>query len=115
MVIQQGDVFWVSIRTPLGAEPGFRRPVVVIQNNAFNASAIRTAVCCAITSNLSLAEAPGNVRLARGEARLPKPCVVNVSQIVTVDKAMLTEKIGQIAATRLREVMEGVQLVLRIM
>lgn len=115
MVIQQGDVFWANIRIPTGSEPGFRRPVVVIQNNAFNASAIRTTVCCAITSNLSLAEATGNVRLARGEAKLPKPCVVNVSQIVTVDKASLTENIGQLATTRLLEVMEGVQLVLRIM
>ncbi|MFZ1397711.1 MAG: type II toxin-antitoxin system PemK/MazF family toxin, partial [Candidatus Promineifilaceae bacterium] len=86
MVINQGDVFWLFAGMLSGSEPGFRRPHVVIQNNVFNHSQINTTVVCAITSNLQRAQVPGNVRLYKGEANLPKPSVVNVSQLFTVDK-----------------------------
>ena len=112
MVIQQGDVFWVNLEEPRGAEPGYRHPHVVMQNNLFNKSAINTVVLCALTSNLKRAQAPGNVFLAKGEANLPKPCVVNVSQLVTVDKSDLGEKIGSLSKERLRQILEGIKLLL---
>lgn len=87
MVISQGDVFWVDLGVPSGSELGFRRPHVVIQNNLFNQSRVSTVVICALTSNLKRASAPGNVQLFTGEANLPKPGVVNVSQLFTVDKS----------------------------
>jgi mRNA interferase MazF len=112
MVIQQGDVFWLDIGEPFGAEPGWRRPHVVIQNNAFNIGRIQTVVTCAITSNLRLARAPGNVLLHKGEANLPKTSVVNISQIVTVDKRRFIEKVGALSDSRLRNVLAGVRLLI---
>ena len=112
MVIVQGDVYWVDLREPLGSGLGFRHPHVVIQNNVFNASGIGTVVVCALTSNLRRARAPGNVLLEQGEARLPKASVVNVSQIFTVDKSALGEKIGAVSARRIQQILTGVYLVL---
>lgn len=110
MVINQGDVFWLHAGMPLGSEPGFRRPHVVIQNNVFNHSQINTTVVCAITSNLHRAQVPGNVRLFKGEANLPKPSVVNVSQLLTIDKRILTEKIGTLPKDRILQILDGLQL-----
>ena len=110
MVISQGDVFWVDLDDPSGSEPGYRHPHVVIQNNLFNRSRINTVVVCALTSNLNRASAPGNVLLALREANLPKRSVVNVSQIFTVDKTQLGEKIGTLSAKRVREILNGIQL-----
>lgn len=110
MVINQGDVFWLFAGMPSGSEPGFRRPHVVIQNNVFNHSQINTTVVCAITSNLQRAQVPGNVRLYKGEANLPKPSVVNVSQLFTVDKRFLTEKIGSLSKERIQQIVDGLQL-----
>ncbi|MCC6604010.1 MAG: type II toxin-antitoxin system PemK/MazF family toxin [Anaerolineae bacterium] len=110
MVINQGDVFWFFVGIPSGSEPGFRRPHVVIQNNVFNHSQINTTVVCAITSNLHRAQVPGNVRLYQGEANLPKPSVVNVSQLFTVDKRLLTEKIGSLSKERIQQIVAGLQL-----
>jgi mRNA interferase MazF len=110
MVINQGDVFWVELDDPSGSEPGYRHPHVVIQSNLFNRSRINTVVVCALTSNLKRAEAPGNVLLKLREANLPKPSVVNVSQIFTVDKTQLTEKIGVLSARRVREILNGFRL-----
>jgi len=110
MVIRQGDVFWVELGTPSGAGPGYRHPHVVIQNNLFNRSRIQTVVVCAITSNLQRAQAPGNVRVEKGEANLPKPSVVNVSQLFTVDKRDLIEKIGTLPAQRVRQILDGIRL-----
>lgn len=107
MVINQGDVFWIDLGEPLGSEPGYRHPHVVIQNNVFNRSRINTVVVCALTVNLKRAAAPGNVLLELGEANLPKPSVVNVSQIFTVDKIQLGEKIGTLSAKRVREILKG--------
>ncbi|MEZ4592465.1 MAG: type II toxin-antitoxin system PemK/MazF family toxin [Chloroflexota bacterium] len=112
MVINQGDVFWLFAGIPSGSEPGFRRPHVVIQNNVFNHSQINTTVVCAITSNLSRGQVPGNVRLYKGEANLPKPSVVNVSQLFTVDKRFLTEKIGSLSKERIQEIVDGLQLLI---
>ena len=112
MVVEQGDVFWVELGDPSGSGPGYRHPHVVIQNNVFNQSRIRTVVVCAITSNVRLAAAPGNVRLPRGEANLPKASVVNVSQLYTVDRTDLVEKIGSLAPARMDQVLEGVRLLI---
>ena len=112
MVVEQGDVFWVDLGDPSGSGPGYRHPHVVIQNNVFNQSRMRTVVVCAITSNVRLAAAPGNVRLPRGEANLPKASVVNVSQLYTVDKTDLVEKIGSLSPARMDQVLEGVRLLI---
>jgi mRNA interferase MazF len=113
MVIRQGDVFWVEGDEPLGSEPGLRRPYVVIQNDAFNLGRIQTVVVCALTTNLRLASAPGNVLLAQGEANLPKTSVVNVTQILTVDKAFLVEKSGSLSHRRLGQILRGIHLLLK--
>ncbi len=114
-MIGQGDVFWVALGRPSGSAPGYRHPHVVVQNNVFNCSRISTVVLCALTSNLKRAAAPGNVLLAKGEANLPKRSVVNVTQMVTVDKADLVEKIGTLSRDRVEEVLDGVSLVLEPM
>ena len=110
MVINQGDLFWVDLGEPSGSEPGYRHPHIVIQNNVFNRSRINTVVVCALTSNLARAEAPGNVLLEVGEANLCRPSVVNVSQIFTVDKRDLTEKIGSLSRKRVVQILDGVRL-----
>jgi mRNA interferase MazF len=110
MVIQQGDVFWVELEEPTGSEPGYRHPHVVIQNNVFNRSRIRTVVVCALTSNFRRATAPGNVLLESGEANLPRQSVVNISQIFTVDKSQLGENIGTLSARRVRDILHGIRL-----
>ena len=112
MVIRQGDVYWVDLGSPAGSAPGYKHPHVVVQNDLFNRSRIRTVVVCAVTSNLKRAGAPGNVLLPRKEANLPKRSVVNVSQIFTADKADLVEKIGTLSARRKQEVLDGVKLLL---
>jgi mRNA interferase MazF len=111
MVINQGDIFWVDLGKPSGSEPGYRHPHVVIQNNVFNRSKIATVVVCTLTSNLKRGKAPGNILLDPGEANLPKQSVVNVSQIFTIDKSQLTEKIGTLSTERIRQILDGVQLV----
>jgi mRNA interferase MazF len=113
MVISQGDIYWLVLDEPRGSEPGFRHPFVVIQNDAFNKSKISTAVVCALTSNLKLASAPGNVLLKKGEANLPKTSVVNVSQVLTVDKSDLIEKIGQLSKKRVGEVVSGFDFLIK--
>ncbi len=110
MVIKQGDVFWIDLGDPLGSGLGYRHPHVVIQNDLFNRSRINTVLVCVITSNLKRAAAPGNVLLNKGEANLPKSCVVNVSQITTVDKAWLVEKVGALSPERVTQVLAGIRL-----
>lgn len=107
MVIHQGEVYWVDFGEPGGSEPGYRRPAVVVQNGVFNASNIRTVVVCALTSNLRHAEAPGNMLLVPGEANLREQSVVNVSQVFTLDKRDLLEKVGSLSGERIREVVSG--------
>lgn len=112
MVIKQGDIYWVELGEPGGSEPGYRHPHVVVQNNLFNSSKIRTTVVCPLTSNLNRAGSPGNVLLDKKESKLPKQSVVNVSQIFTVDKAQLEEYVGTLSLKRVREILAGVRLVL---
>ena len=112
MVIRQGEIYWIDLGEPSGSEPGYRHPHIVIQNNVFNRSRINTVVVCVLTSNLKRAEAPGNVLLEEGEANLPKQSVVNVSQIFTVDKKDLVEKIGTVSPKRIEEILAGIKLVL---
>ena len=111
--IRQGDVYWVDFGEPEGSEPGFIRPCVVVQNDVFNSSRINTVVVCAITSNLKLERSPGNVLLKKGEAKLPKDSVVNITQLVTVDKDFLVEKIGTLPTVKIRRVLDGISLLLR--
>ena len=110
--MQRGEIWWADLPEPSGSEPGFRRPVLVIQDDAFNASQIRTVIVAVITSNLALADAPGNVFLPRKKTGLPRDSVLNVSQILTLDRSMLTELIGALSGDLQDEVDEGLRLVL---
>jgi mRNA interferase MazF len=112
MDIKQGDIYWIDFGIPEGSEPGYKHPHVVIQNNIFNASKINTVVICALTSNLKRAKAPGNVLLKKGEGNLKKDSVVNISQIITVDKLNLIEKIGSLSSSRVKQIIEGVKLLI---
>jgi len=112
MEIKQGDVYWIDQDEPEGSEPGFRRPFVVVQNNLFNRSKINTVVVCALTTNLVRAKAPGNVPLSEGEAGLSKPSVVNISQLVTVDKRDLGEYIGSLSQSKIERIVQGINLLL---
>ncbi len=112
MVIKQGDIFWLNLGVPSGSGPGFKHPHVVIQNNIFNHSRINTVVVCALTSNLKRSKAPGNVLLKKGEANLKKESVVNISQIITVDKTDLIEKIGSLSLVRITQITEGINLLI---
>lgn len=112
MKIQQGDIFWIDLGSPRGSEPGYMHPYVVIQNNIFNDSRINTVVVCAVTSNLIRAAAPGNILLKKGEGNLPKDSVVNISQIITVDKVDCVEMIGHLSGERTKQIIEGVRLLI---
>lgn len=111
MVISQGDIFRVELGEPRGSEPGYRHPYVIIQNDVFNASRIHTTIGIALTSNLSKAKIPGNVLLKKEEANLPKASVVNVTQVMTIDKSDLKEKIGHLSTIRGIEILNGNHLV----
>jgi len=110
MVIRQGEIYWVNLSDPKGSEPGYRHPHIVIQNNLFNASRISTTVVCSLTSNLNRENVPGNVPLNKGEANLTRKSIVNISQIFTVNKSDLVEKIGPVSKKRMTEVLEGIKL-----
>jgi mRNA interferase MazF len=112
--MKRGEVWWATLPGPTGSGPGYRRPVLVVQSNPFNLSRIATVVVAAITSNLSLAEAPGNVRLGRGDSGLPRASVVNVSQLVTLDRQRLSGKVRALPAPTMRQVDEGLRLVLGV-
>jgi mRNA interferase MazF len=112
VVINQGDVFWIDLGEPRGSEPGYRHPHVVIQNNVFNRSRLNTVVVCALTSNPKRAKAPGNVLLETDEANLSKQSVVNVSQLFTVDKSDLVERIGTLSRKRVRQILDGILLLI---
>lgn len=114
MVIRRGDLWWADLGEPSGSAPGFRRPVLVVQNDAFNASRIRTVIVLVITSNLRLLDAPGNVLLPARTSGLPKDSVANVSQIVTIDREMLSERVSSLDAVTLAAVGRGMRLVLQL-
>ncbi len=111
-MIAQGEVWWADLAEPAGSEPGFRRPVVVVQGDAFNGSALRTVVCLVLTSNVKWAEAPGNVLLPARATGLPQPSVANASQLVTLDRSALTERAGRLSASNLELVLAGIDVVL---
>ena len=112
MVINQGDIYWIELDEPEGSEPGNKHPHVILQNNLFNRSQIRTILVCPLTTNLKRASAPGNVLLDKKESNLPKQSVVNVSQVFTVDKAQLGEYVGTLPSKRITEILNGIKLVL---
>lgn len=112
MVISQGEVWWADIQAPRGSGPGFRRPVVVVQGDALNRSRIATVVCVPLTSNLKWAGAPGNVLLPARATSLPKDSVANVSQIVGLDKTLLTERVGKLSSTKIDLLFAGIDVVL---
>lgn len=112
MVIRQGEIYWVDLGEPKGSEPGYRHPHIVIQNNIFNISKINTVVVCILTSNLMRAKSPGNVLLDRGEANLLKESVINISQIYTVNKYDLIEKIGQVSEEKFQQILDGLKLLI---
>jgi mRNA interferase MazF len=108
----QGDVCWADLGEPKGLQPGFRRPVVVVQGDPLNRSRIATVVCVALTSNMKWSAAPGNVELSASATGLPKDSVANVSQIVTVDKTELSERVGKLPRAKLELVLAGIDVVL---
>jgi len=112
MVINQGDIYWIELDEPEGSEPGYSHPHVIVQNNLFNHSRIRTVLVCPLTSNIKRANAPGNVLLEKGESNIPKQSVVNVSQVFTVDKTQLDGYIGTVSTKRLTEILKGITLLL---
>lgn len=110
--MKRGDIWWAELPEPTASEPGYRRPVVIIQSNEFNKSRINTVVVVAITSNLRLANAPGNIKLPINKTGLDRESVANVSQIITIDKQFLTEQVGQLGSATRQQLNEGVKLVL---
>jgi mRNA interferase MazF len=112
--MERGEIWWAELPDPTASEPGFRRPVVIVQSNAFNRSRIRTVIAVVLTSNLRLAEAPGNVLVPASESGLPKDSVVNVSQVITVDRTFLTEKCGRLPTKLIKLIDEGLRLVLSL-
>jgi mRNA interferase MazF len=112
MVIFQGEIWWADLPHPAGSGPGFRRPVVVVQGDSFNRSKIATALCVPLTSNLKWADAPGNVLLQSRLTGLPKDSVANVSQVVALDKSLLTERVGKLSRAKTELVLAGINVVL---
>lgn len=112
--MQRGEIWWASLPEPAGSMPGYRRPVLIVQANAFNRSRIRTVIAIAITSNLRLAAAPGNVHLPSHSTGLPRDSVANVSQVITIDKSLLTERVGQLAARDMQRIDDGLRLALSL-
>ena len=115
MNYKRGEIWWADLEEPRGSESGYRRPVVIVQSNDFNKSKIRTVVVAVITSNMALAKAPGNISLGINKRiGLKKESVINVSQIITLDKTYLTEKIGALSTIQKQELAEGLKLILDI-
>jgi mRNA interferase MazF len=114
VVIERGQIWWADLGEPAGSAPGFRRPVLVVQSDAFNRSRLRTVLAVVLTSNLRLVEAPGNVLLPAKSTGLPKDSVANVSQVITVDRAFLADPAGRIRGQLLKNIDDGLRLVLAL-
>lgn len=112
MVIHQGDVWWVNLREPVGSEPAYRHPVIVVQCDDFNRTSINTIVCVAVTSNTNLVDKPGNVPLSNEDTGLPEDSVANVSHLFTLDRSVLKERVGTLPSDVLEEVLDGIEMVL---
>lgn len=111
-IIKQGDLYWAALPDPRGSEPGYDRPVVVVQQTAINSSEIRTVICVPLTTNVRLANVPGNVLLSQRKTTLNKPSVANVSQIVTLDKRFLKGYISTLSSEALEAVLDGIEFML---
>ena len=114
VVLERGDIWWADLPDPDDSGPGGRRPVVIIQNDVFNRSSIATTIVAIVTSNLGRAAAPGNVLMTARQSGLPKDSVVNVAQLFTVDRSILTTKVGSMSAPLLRRVEDGLRRVLEL-
>ena len=112
MVVAQGEIWWADLPDAAGSGPGFRRPVVIVQGEAFNRSNIATVVCVPLTTNLRLAQAPGNLLLPARASELAKDSAANVSQIVTIDRGLLTERAGRVSRSQLEAILDGIDIVL---
>lgn len=112
--MKRGEIWWASLEQPIGSGPGYRRPVLVVQADSFNDSRIATVLVAVITSNLALSEAPGNVRISKSDSKLSKAAVVNVSQILTLDRKYLTKRAGRLPDMVMNRVSEGLGLVLAL-
>ena len=112
MVVERGTIWWADLAEPRGSEPGYRRPLLIVQADSFNRSRIQTVLAVVLTSNLRLLDAPGNVLLPARAAGLPKDSVANVSQLITVDRDFLAEPVGKLTPKLLRQVDQGLRLVL---
>jgi mRNA interferase MazF len=110
--VQRGEIWWAGLEEPRGSEPGYRRPLLIVQADSFNRSRIETVIGVALTSNLRLVDAPGNVLLPKGSSGLSKDSVANISQVVTVDRDVLTERIGKVPNQVMAAVEHGLRLVL---
>ncbi len=114
MVIHRGEIWWANLTDPKGSAPGYRRPLLIVQADGFNHSRIATTIAVALTSNLRLVDAPGNVLLTKRASGLPKDSVANVSQFVTLDQDTLTERAGRIGGDLLAAVDAGLRLALAL-
>lgn len=114
MVVRRGDIWWCNLPSPRGSEPGYRRPVVVVQCDALNKSRLRTVLAVIVTSNLALAKLPGNVRLTRKQSGLPRESVVNVTQLITIDRDHLTERNGNLPHAVMERIDAGLRLALSL-
>jgi mRNA interferase MazF len=114
MVIKRGQIWWAELPEPAGSGPGYKRPLLIIQSNDFNKSRINTIIAAVITSNIRLSAAPGNILLSTKKSKLPKESVINISQLITIDKSFLTEKINTLPRSIMEKVDEGVRLVLQL-
>jgi mRNA interferase MazF len=114
MVIKRGEIWWAQLPSPEGSGPGYRRPVVVVQSDAFNSSRIQTVIAAVVTSNLQREHAPGNILLTRKQSRLPRKSVVNVSQLITLDRSYLAERVTKLSPKLLSVLEEGLRLVLSL-
>ena len=112
--MERGDIWWANLPEPAGSSPGHRRPVLIIQSDAFNRSRINTIVVAVITGNLSLAKAPGNILLSKRSSGLPKDSVVNVSQILTIDKPFLSEHVNSLSKRKMEQIDKGLRLALEL-
>jgi len=112
--MKRGELWWADLPNPVGSGPGYKRPVLVVQANPFNASRISTVIVATVTSNLALAEAPGNVRIGKSDSGLPQPSVVNISQLITLDRAILSKKVKALPGAVMDKVDAGLKLVLSL-
>ena len=112
MVVERGEVWWAELGEPDGSEPGYRRPVVVVQSDAFNRSRLHTIIAVVLTTNLRLVEAPGNVLIPAKTSGLSKDSVANVSQLITIDRDFLLERAGRLRGQHMKDLETGLRLVL---